>query len=249
MSIIRSEKRSPKPVRIQLKDGITLTATGTVNITIPFLVNHVDFLPSSFKLEANKKIIYIDPLVVDDETFADFICITHGHSDHFSIPDIKKLTQKETTIICPSKVYNKLSKALKDARIIKVKSGEVLEFEDITVHTMEAYNLKSGLVTPHSKSAKNVGYVINASGIRIYHVGDSDYVPEMKKIKHLDVLLVPIDGGNLTMSTEEAAELTNKIKPRMVIPMHYNIGTNELQKFKDLIAEDINVQIMDGNMG
>ncbi|MCG8483018.1 MAG: MBL fold metallo-hydrolase [Clostridia bacterium] len=248
MGIIRSKKRSPKPISIHLDQDMILTATGTVNINIPFLVNHVDFFPSSFKLEAGKQILYVDPLVVDDEIPADFIFITHAHSDHFSMPDIEKLMKRETTIICPIKVYKKLSKVLSDCRVIKVKPGEKWNFDEVSVQVIEAYNLKSGLVTPHSKSSMNVSYIIDIGGIKFYHAGDSDYVPEMNGIKNIDVVLTPIDGGNLTMSTEKAAELTNKIKPKWVIPMHYNIGTNEIEKFRRLINDHIQVQIMDGYM-
>ncbi len=38
-----------------------------------------------------------------------------------------------------------------------------------------------------------------------------------------DVALIPIGGDNLTMNIEEAARLTNEIKPDLVIPMHYEI--------------------------
>ena len=39
-------------------------------------------------IEASKKVIYIDPLLIDDPKPADYILITHAHPDHFSLTDI-----------------------------------------------------------------------------------------------------------------------------------------------------------------
>lgn len=48
--LIKSKLRSPGPVSLFIDDGASLTSTGAVNVTVPFLVNHVDFSPSSFRV-------------------------------------------------------------------------------------------------------------------------------------------------------------------------------------------------------
>ena len=45
-------------------------------------------------------------------------------------------------------------------------------------------------------------------------------IPEMENYK-CDVAILPI-GGKYTMNSDEAAQAVSKIKPKMVIPYHYN---------------------------
>lgn len=245
MSIVKSEKRSTRPIGFKINKDITITSTGIVNINVPFIVNHVDFFPSSFKLEIFEKVIYIDPVIVDEDVPADYILITHAHQDHFSMKDIRKLLKKETIVICPEQVYKKISKELKGYKIMNTKPGDNMSFGNIAVESVSAYNLKSGLLVPHPKSHMNVGYIISSADIKIYHTGDTDYTSEMRKLKNITLLLTPVDGDNLTMTTEKAAEFVNHIEPRYVIPMHYNTPTDETEKLKKLVNENIEVVILE----
>ena len=75
-----------------------------------------------------------------------------------------------------------------------------------------------------------------------YICGDTDLIEEIKNVK-CDYLFVPI-GGTYTMDYKEASILTNMIKPKYVIPVHYGsiIGDKSLfYDFKKLIDKDINV--------
>ena len=56
-----------------------------------------------------EKTIYIDPYgLKTNYNDADIILITHSHFDHFSEEDIKKVKKKETIIIAPTDLYDKL---------------------------------------------------------------------------------------------------------------------------------------------
>lgn len=246
MGIIRSEKRSPILRSFEISKDIILTSTGAVNINVPFIVNHVDFFPSSFKLEVNEKVVYIDPVIIDEDVPADYILITHSHPDHFSKNDIKKLLKKETIVICPKIVHKKLSKELSNYSVMITSPGYKKNFGIINVESISSYNVSSGFFVPHPKSAANVGYIINIGDVNIYHTGDTDYTPKMMQLNNITIALTPIDGGNLTMSTEKAAEFINNLNPKFVVPMHYNIGTDEVRKFKELVNSHINVIILDG---
>ena len=90
-TIVHSEKRSSDPQSTTIGDDIVLSSTGAININVPFLVNHVDFFPSSFRLEVQDKVIYIDPVGIEEIIPADYILITHAHADHFSLSDINKI--------------------------------------------------------------------------------------------------------------------------------------------------------------
>ena len=66
----------------------------------------------------------------------------------------------------------------------------------------------------------------------------------MKKLK-VDIALLPIS-GKVAMDINEAAEAANAIKPKVVIPMHYNTlpGMNaNPEEFAKLVNKDIKVVI------
>jgi L-ascorbate metabolism protein UlaG (beta-lactamase superfamily) len=66
--------------------------------------------------------------------------------------------------------------------------------------------------------------VIHGSDATIYHAGDTALFSDMKLIGQLykpDVALLPI-GSLFTMAPLEAAIAVSLIKPKVVIPMHYN---------------------------
>ncbi len=131
-----------------------------------------------------------------------------------------------------------MAKKLKGYQVRVVSPGEKIKFDDLTCEAIPAYSLG---FPSHPKSHGNVGYILTVNRMRIYHAGDTDLVEPLKALKNIDVALVPIDGGNLTMKTSEAAELINIIKPRMVIPIHYVIDKNNTKAFVDLLDEGIEV--------
>lgn len=228
----RSDKRE-YPSKLILENNINLSSCGPVFAHF----GSAHFFTSSFKIESEDKIIYIDPIIVDKPEAADYIFISHAHPDHFSIKDINKLIKEETVIICPKKVAKKL--AGYDVKI--VEPGEAFDLDGIKCEAVAAYSL--GFPT-HPKSSGNVGYIITIGDQRIYHAGDTDFVPEIKSIENITVALVPIDGGNLTMSTDNAAEVINLIKPKIAIPMHYDLMKNTTEQFKQMVNKETTVIVL-----
>ena len=237
VKITASEKRIQTPQQVTIGENVTLATWGAIDI------NKSHFFPSGFQIKTDDKVIYIDPIEVGNPEPADFILITHAHPDHFSIKDIKNIIKEETTIICSKGVSKKLKNIKNEIRI--ATPNEQLYFDGFSIETVLAYNVKPVLlwIKAHPKSIENVGYVLTLeNGIKIYHAGDTDYVPEMKELNDMDVALVPIGGDNLTMNEEEAAKIINEIEPKIAIPMHYEIkNVEELNRFEALINDKINV--------
>ena len=185
-----------------------------------------------FRIQAaNGKIIYLDPFKVSQEyNDANIVCITHQHYDHCSKEDIKKLINPETIIICPPDCQNKLSGlTFKDMKL--VKPGMKFSIEGIQIKTVPAYNTNKQF---HLKEQEWVGYIINTDGKWIYHCGDSDFIPEMRQLKNIDIALLAVS-GTYVMTAEEAANAANVFKPKVAVPMHYGaiIGTKEdAERFK-----------------
>jgi len=193
---------------------------------------------ASFKI-ADDKVLYIDPWKLKREDKADIILITHSHYDHLSLEDISKVQTEDTVIVVPSDGASKLKGNIKT-----VRPGDSLAVKGIDIEVVPAYNIKKDY---HPKGNRWVGFVINIKGTRIYHSGDTDFIPEMKKIK-ADIALLPI-GGTYTMDVAEAVEAVKAINPEVAIPMHYGdiIGSVEdARKFKEMSPVKVEILKKEG---
>ncbi len=212
----------PEKKEIPEKKVPELKATNVENINIEWL-GHATFKTWDGVL------VYTDPFVLpEDAEKADLILVTHGHSDHCNPNNIDQVRKVDTVIVTTSACANKLSG---DVRAIKV--GDTLTVKGIAIEVVPAYNIEKAF---HPKG-EGIGFVFEVDGVRIYHAGDTDFIPEMKDLKEIDVALLPI-GGTYTMDEDGAADAVKVIMPKIVIPMHYNYIKNteaDPNKFKDLV--------------
>lgn len=160
---------------------------------------------ASFRITAdNGTVIFIDPYEGEGyKTPANLVLITHEHYDHNAID---KIIPADRCMVIRSK----------DA----LQGGTYYDFDAFGVHiqAVPAYN------SHHSKT-ECVGYIIEVDGIKIYHAGDTDLIPEMENLKdeRIDYALLPIDGF-YTMSPEDAAKAVEVIGAKRLIPMHAHPG-------------------------
>jgi len=73
------------------------------------------------------------------------------------------------------------------------------------------------------KLGKNTVYLIEVDEISVCHLGDVGHVlttAQIEEIGGVDVLLLPVGGGN-TINAPVAAEVVRQLEPSIVVPMHY----------------------------
>ena len=90
-----------------------------------------------------------------------------------------------------------------------------------------------------------LGFIVTIEGVRIYHAGDTDFIPEMKSIK-TDIALLPVS-GTYVMTAAEAVQAALAIKPAIAIPMHFNaiVGSEkDAALFKEKLAGKIEVVVL-----
>ncbi len=150
------------------------------------------------------KNIFIDPYAGEGyKSPADLVLITHEHYDHNAI---HLITLTPRTIVIRAK----------DA----LENGVYHEFDEYGVHikAVPAYN-------SHHKKEECVGYLLTVDGVKIYHAGDTDFIPEMKDlvIENIDYALLPID-GYYTMSPLDASNAAISMKVKHLIPIHMHPG-------------------------
>ena len=85
---------------------------------------------ASIKVETEGKNVYIDTWKLKNySNKADLILITHSHHDNFSPNDISKLTKKDTIIIGPADVIEKI--AQKEKKVLL--PGQTINLNWVTI--------------------------------------------------------------------------------------------------------------------
>jgi L-ascorbate metabolism protein UlaG (beta-lactamase superfamily) len=165
----------------------------------------------------------------------DVLLVTHAHVDHIGdAPAIAKLNN--TKLYGPADMVTPLiTLGLIPAELGHRfnKTGSVKPVAGIKVTAVRAEH-SSLLVWKNPATDKQeshpagepVGYIIELeNGFKIWHMGDTGLFGDMKFISDYykpDLVLIPI-GGNFTMGPEDAAyAIRELIKPKFVLPMHYN---------------------------
>lgn len=171
---------------------------------------------ASFKLvSGTRKVIYIDPYAGDYDDDADYVLITHEHSDHNQINKLKLKTR--TRII---RVANVLQNGV-------YKTARLLDFTLVGVPAANEFH----------NIAECVGFVIRIDDVCLYFAGDTSLVPGMENLAvyRIDYAFLPVD-GIYNMGPEEASAAARIIKPHIAVPIH----TDPDSLFNEEIANRFN---------
>ena len=190
---------------------------------------------SGVKIE-DDLVILIDPWLNDnplatikaeDITNVDYIIATHNHFDHVNdIPTIAKNT-KATVVSIVETAEDLSSKGC--LNVIGCNIGGIVKLKGFKVIFTQAF---------HSMSSNPSGVLIFYNSKIIYHAGDTGVFGDMKLIGEMypiDLALLPV-GGHFTMDLKEAQKAIQLLKPKKVIPIHYNTF--------ELIKQDVNESLI-----
>lgn len=202
---------------------------------------------AAFKIETqDKRIIYMDPYQLSkDEEKADVIICSHEHGDHFDEDSIRKIWKDSTVLLGPESISSKLKKF--EGKGLKFFSP--YKVGDITIELYPAYNIKrmrSKNQPFHPKERNWAGTLLEVDGKKVYHAGDTERIPELKKLatKEIDVAMLPC-GGTYTMDFEESAGAAVDINPKIVVPMHnWNANLDEYEKVLRKVNSNIKVEVL-----
>lgn len=168
------------------------------------------------------------------ELIADVVVTTHEHSDHFDEVSLRPLSERPNVVFAgPTSCRERwLAMDLPGERFLRLDQGESCDIAGVRLIATYA---------EHGSGDRDdaIGVIIEYDGFRLYQVGDSEYSDRLaNSVRDLqpDLLTVPINGRLGNMNAYEAAMLTEAVKPRVVIPMHYGMfrdNTADPQEFVD----------------
>jgi L-ascorbate metabolism protein UlaG (beta-lactamase superfamily) len=158
---------------------------------------------------------------VSDVKSLDYIMVSHGHGDHFS--DVPELAIKTNAMVIATFELAALCqhRGVKNAHGMSIGGGYRFPFGYTKLTPALHGTGIDGSEGGNSSTMPN-GFWVDLGDARIYHAGDTALVTDMQLLQgRVDVAMLPI-GDNFTMGPEDAARAVEFIKPRVVIPMHYN---------------------------
>ena len=197
---------------------------------------------SSFIILWSGKTIHVDPVSVEaDYTTlpkADMILITHEHFDHLDLKAVNHIKTAVTLIVGSPAVGKQIPET------IVMKNGDTRTVDGLAIEAVPAYNIKH-MRAPgkpfHPKGVGN-GYVVTFGDLRLYIAGDTENIPEMKKLQNIDIAFLPM---NLpyTMTPEMVADAAGMFRPKVLYPYHQ--GETDAAKLAALLKDekDIDVRI------
>jgi L-ascorbate metabolism protein UlaG (beta-lactamase superfamily) len=189
-----------------------------------------------FRIDA-EKVVYFDPYQITGGPKADLVLVSHEHFDHCSPEDIAKIQDAHTVIVTEPDSAKKLSG---DIRVLK--PGDRLTVDSVTIEAVPSYNTDKDF---HPKANDWLGFVVELEGVKVYHAGDADFIPEMKDLE-VDIALLPVS-GTYVMRSDQAVQAALALNPKLAIPMHYGAIVGDEQDalaFKEALEGRVEVLIL-----
>jgi L-ascorbate metabolism protein UlaG (beta-lactamase superfamily) len=189
-------------------------------------------------VEEGGRVLLIDPFLTGnplaaarpDQLQPTAILVSHAHNDHLG-DAIEIARRSGATIVSNYEIATWCEKA--GAKAHGMQHGGAHAFEWGWVKLTLAFHGSTLADENGFHTLGNpAGFLIRLGDRMIYHAGDTALFGDMALIgrRHpIDLALLPI-GDNFTMGPDDAVEAVQLLRPRRVVPIHYNTF--------DLIAQD-----------
>ncbi|WP_276273876.1 MBL fold metallo-hydrolase [Haloarcula litorea] len=164
---------------------------------------------------------------------ADVVCVTHVH--HYDPDGIERVANEDTTVVAYEGIEGRdVERDLPPItelpyEVVEVGNKANIDVDGVPVWSTPAHNRPDGNHTladgtPYHPEGFGCGFMVEVDGTRLYYPGDSDVLPGHRTLE-TEVFCPPI-GPRATMDRHEAAALAAEIRPRLVVPVHYNTFSN-----------------------
>jgi len=214
------------------ESDILTTSRGDLRITF---IGH-----GTLMLQYKGKVIHVDPWtrLADYSKMpkADLILITHEHGDHLDTKAIATIRTKETKIVLTKPCAERVSGGT------IMKNGDTKTITGLKVEAVPAYNIVSKRAdgTPFHPKGSGNGYILNFDKTRVYIAGDTENIPEMAKLKKINIAFLPMNQP-YTMTPEMAAAAAKVVMPKILYPYHYS--QTDPKKLVELLKDTKEIEV------
>lgn len=195
-----------------------------------FLIMQITYYGHScFGIEIEGKHLLFDPFITGNELAkhislkdirADFILLSHGHSDHTADVEALAKDRKGCRIISNYEIVSWFEK--KGIPGHPMNFGGAFPFGFGKVKMVQA--IHSSVLADGTYAGNPGGFVIESKEGNIYYAGDTALSLDMQLIPprtRLDLAILPI-GSNFTMDYTDAAVAADYVRCNQILGMHYD---------------------------
>lgn len=192
---------------------------------------------STFVLESNGSKLIIDPFITNnplcalspDDIDVQYILLSHAHGDHLGFTndspagDTLAIAKKNgAKIVANFEIGNWfLANGIPAEQVWQGNPGGTMRGDWLDVKLTHAFHSSS--FGDGTYGGQPNGMIIRAGGVTIYNAGDTSLFKDMELFgdEGLDVAMLPI-GDTFTMGVDDSIKAVKMLRPKHVIPMHYN---------------------------
>lgn len=196
---------------------------------------------SAFQLVHENTSLLFDPYITNNpnkviqsqDIQTNYILVSHGHFDHLG--DTYEIAKRTGATVIATAELTDLA-ATQGCKTYPMHIGGKAFFDFGFIRVTEALH-GAGVPGGHAS-----GFIVNFYGKTIYFAGDTGLFGDMEllgKLEKIDYAILPI-GDTYTMGPNDAVEAVGLLKPKYVIPMHYNtwpIIKQDPQQFKTQVEK------------
>ncbi|HMI77585.1 MAG TPA: metal-dependent hydrolase [Ferruginibacter sp.] len=184
---------------------------------------------SCFSVTVNNKNLLFDPFItgndlaknIDINTIeADYILLSHGHSDH--VADAESIAKRTGATIIAAYEVAMWFAAKGIEKYHPMNTGGKWAFDFGTVKCVNA--IHSSSMPDGAYGGNPMGFMILNDEQNFYYSGDTALTLDMQLVPlfaEIDFALLPI-GDNFTMDAEDAVQAAKMVQTKMVIGLHYD---------------------------
>lgn len=202
--------------------GALINCRGTIIFIDPLISYGTD----DKTCETGDRLLVPLPVTADRVPRADVICYTHADGDHFAEKTAQILNSRLSPVfISPGPVYEKLrGLGIPDKRLIKIRDYASYSFSSTEISVTPA--LHDWQQVDPWKREDCCGYLVKGPDGTIWHPGDSRLIPELEKIKDVDILFFDVAAVDSHLGPEGSARIAVTSGAKAMIAYHY--GTFDL---------------------
>jgi L-ascorbate metabolism protein UlaG (beta-lactamase superfamily) len=183
---------------------------------------------SSFRLKGKTATVVTDPFgkstgLTMPKMSADIITVSHDDDDHNATWRVSGTTRRPEPYI--------------------IQAPGEYEISQVGVFGWKSYRDSQEGV----QRGRNTIYTIHMDMLNIVHLGSLGHALSDELIENLgavDILCVPVGGGEV-IDEKVAVQITERLKPALVIPMHFKTPHHDQERFASLSRVDAFLKAME----
>jgi L-ascorbate metabolism protein UlaG (beta-lactamase superfamily) len=208
------------------------------------------YVGAGIQIEYQGTVIHVDPWRSNGRADysaakpADLILITDTSSDHLDPTLIATLRKPGAPVVLsdrPESARDERSREL----LLQVPNGTVMDNGDrltlagVQIEAVPMYDIIPG--DPFHAKGEGNGYILTLGDSRVYVAGVTECVPEIRPIRDVDIMFVPMNLPHGRMTTLDAAECVKTIRPRVVYPYHYR--EMPIAAFVEALRGEVDIEV------